>query len=488
MKDKNKIYFYIALFLLLTLLYFNFNFNFITFKEGAAFTGPAPPAPTGWTFQDDKTYAGTTISTTSTKPSDCLTNCTNNTGCIGIVYDSNNSICNLKSSGTPTTTTTLSGFFSYFKPSSTATGSGSSGSGSSGSGSTRSGSTGSGSTGSGSNPSCSSILNDVLQNEKDTRDATAQYIKEEQEYIYDQAKIFSAPAIAQLNVNTGIINSLRKEYDDLFKKMTQEQNEANNARIQQLQLDASKNSYDLLKNTELLKSQINDYEKSIETKQTKLDSIKRQLEIQEAIDNQEKKDDIKYDELHNSINNEITHKIGGYTPQNTLQKTMRDICDNVISSIGDTTKVLTDKMGNFVGPDGLLSKFNGFTNDNSLYNSIDKIDSNVTEQDIILKNILYTLKYYTEIDDKVDTSNNSYNNPDKPIPYQANSLLQIDTNRYCVSDYDAKLGDPLCCGRTGVLSENNKKDKCGPSAKWCVKVENKQHGFCSPNKPTNNET
>jgi hypothetical protein len=325
MKDKNKIYFYIALFLLLTLLYFNFNFNFITFKEGAAFTGPAPPAPTGWTFQDDKTYAGTTISTTSTKPSDCLTNCTNNTGCIGIVYDSNNSICNLKSSGTPTTTTTLSGFFSYFKPSSTATGSGSSGSGSSGSGSTRSGSTGSGSTGSGSNPSCSSILNDVLQNEKDTRDATAQYIKEEQEYIYDQAKIFSAPAIAQLNVNTGIINSLRKEYDDLFKKMTQEQNEANNARIQQLQLDASKNSYDLLKNTELLKSQINDYEKSIETKQTKLDSIKRQLEIQEAIDNQEKKDDIKYDELHNSINNEITHKIGGYTPQNTLQKTMRDI-------------------------------------------------------------------------------------------------------------------------------------------------------------------
>jgi hypothetical protein len=359
------------------------------------------------------------------------------------------------------------------------TGSGSTGSGSTGSGSTGSGSTGSGSTGSGSNPSCSSILNDVLRNEDAARDATAQSIKEDQQYIYDQAKIFAAPAIAQVNVNTKIINELRKQYDDLLQQMTDQQNAATNARIEKLQIDASNNSAAAMATANFLRNQINDYEKSIETTQTELDSIKLQLEIQEAVDRQAKEGDIRYDELNNGINREISNKIGGYTPQNTLQKTMRDICDNVISSIGDTTKVLTDKMGNFVGPDGLLSKFNGFTNDNSLYNSIDKIDSNVLEQDSILKNILYTLKYYSENKNKVDASGNEI----KPIPYEENSLLHIDTNHFCFSDYDDKLGAPLCCGQTGVLDESTLNDQCGPYAKYCVKVKNKSHGFCSPIKP-----
>ena len=334
----------------------------------------------------------------------------------------------------------------------------------------------------GSDSSCSAILSGVLAEEKASRDATNKAMQEEQEYIYNQARILSAPAISQVGVDTGMIKSLKKEYDELLKLMTDEQNAANAARILQLQTDASNNSAASAATAASLKSQISGYELSIETKQNQLNEIQRNLDVQAAVEKQAEEDAAKYELLNDGINKEISQKIGGYTPENTLQKTMRDICDNVISSIGDTTKVLTDNMGNFVGPDGLLSKFNGFTNDNTLYSSIDKIESNVTEQDNILKNILYTLKYYTENKDKVDASGNEI----KPTPYEADSLLHVDTNHFCTSDYDDKLGAPLCCGLTGVLKKEYLGDQCGPYAKYCVQEPRKSHGFCSSRKPTIN--
>ena len=59
----------------------------------------------------------------------------------------------------------------------------------------------------------------------------------------------------------------------------------------------------------------------------------------------------------------------------------------------------------------------------------------------------------------------------------------MGTNHFCFSDYEDKLGAPLCCGQEGVLDEYNLKDQCGQFAKYCVKVKNKSHGFCSSIKP-----
>ena len=509
MKDKNKIYFYIAIFLLLSLFYFNFS----TFKEGAASissgqvrnpqnalakavrslqkavvpaaappaaargaapppaapppAAPLPPVPPliNWDpYELNTDYTGNDIlggRLFNSTPTACLTNCDTDPLCKGFVYDSRNNDCWKKSALNLTDKKIgLSGLYAYKK---TVSGTGS----------------GTGS-GSGSDSSCSALIADTLKYEKESLDAKSQAMAVEEDYIYNQARILSAPSISQLNVGTGIINELTQETDGLKKQITDERDAANNAEILQLRIDASNNDATNATTKAILEQTISELQTSINTNTSQLEQHDRDAKIREAVERTEKDWNAKYTSLNDGINTQISQKIGGYTPQHTLQQTMRDICDNVISSIGDTTKVLTDKMGNFVGPDGLLSKFNGFTNDNTLYSSIDKIDTNVTEQDIILKNILNTLKYYTENKNNVDDSGNVI----KPIPYEADSLIHIDTRHYCTSDYDDKLGAPLCCGLTGVLKKEYLGDQCGPYAKYCVQEPRKSHGFCSSNKPT----
>ena len=328
-------------------------------------------------------------------------------------------------------------------------------------------------------PTCSDILKESMQQELDKRKADGEAFDETQQYIYEQAKILTDPYISQVNSDTGIINKIKADYDALLQKKINDKKQADADKIFKLQKKIEDAAKEAAAKSAKLASQIPSYKANKEITQKELEEIQRNAKIQEALDKQVKEYDIKYNSLKNGIGKQISKNIGNYTPQYTLEQTIRDICDNVISNIGNTTKVLTDKMGNFVGPDGLLSKFNGFTNDNSLYNSIDKIDSVVSKKDDMLNEIYYTLTNYNEQKNKLDASNNQVK------PYEDDTILKIPTNRYCVSDYDDKLGDPLCCGRTGVVSEYNERDQCGPTAKWCVKVENKQHGFCSPNKPTN---
>ena len=497
MKDKNKIYFYIAIFLLSILFYFNFNFS--TFKEGftaaenvalssVTVTGQARPLSisanglqiyipsTAWqTYQNLPSDFVGLVTTTSINNGPITFKVSTpgkaylmrSPGWSSVPLDGwtlLNSGPYITASGTinvysrqlavGTYTLSDSSAMYMFKPD-----------------------VGSGS---GSDSSCSALIADTLKYEKESLDAKSQAMAVEEDYIYNQARILSAPSISQLNVGTGIINELTQETDGLKKQITDERDAANNAEILQLRIDASNNDATNATTKAILEQTISELQTSINTNTSQLEQHDRDAKIREAVERTEKDWNAKYTSLNDGINTQISQKIGGYTPQYTLQQTMRDICDNVISSIGDTTKVLTDKMGNFVGPDGLLSKFNGFTNDNTLYSSIDKIDTNVTEQDIILKNILNTLKYYTENKNNVDDSGNVI----KPIPYEADSLIHIDTNHFCFSDYDDKLGAPLCCGQTGVLDDKTLNDQCGPYAKYCVKAKNKMHGFCSSNKPT----
>ena len=332
-------------------------------------------------------------------------------------------------------------------------------------------------------PSCNDILKEQMQQNKNKQDENDQAIDDEQQYMYDQAKLLSAPSIAQVNVDKGIINELQATYAALFKKKKDDKKAADNAIIFQLQKDADAAAAKSAETVASLASKIPSYKANIEMTQSQLDEIQRKADIQAAVNNKAFAGLEKYNALKkDGMNTQISQKIGEYTPEHTLEQTMRDICDNVISSIGDTTKVLTDNMGNFVGPDGLLSKFNGFTNDNTLYSSIDKIDTHTTEKENMLNKIFYTLTKYNENKNKLDASKNSV----KIEPYDADTILNISKHRYCTSNYEDKLGQNLCCGLTGVLSEYNQNDQCGPGAKWCVKAPNKSHGFCSSNKPTNN--
>jgi hypothetical protein len=331
-------------------------------------------------------------------------------------------------------------------------------------------------------PTCSDILKEQMQENQNKKDANAEDIKNNQRHIYEEAKTISNPYIYQLNEDTRTINGLQVAYDNLFKKKSDDRDAAKKATIIQLKKNAAKKAAETAATESALAARIPNLIETKDTTASQLYDLQRIDYIQEAVDQTEQEWNDKYGLLQNGIGTQISQKIGGYTPQHTLQQTMRDICDNVISSIGDTTKVLTDKMGNFVGPDGLLSKFNGFTNDNTLYSSIDKIDTYVNKKDNIIDEIFYTLTNYNENKNKLDASKNSV----KLIPYDADTILNINRKIYCTSNYDDKLGQKLCCGLPGVLSEYNQTDQCGPKAKWCVKAPNKSHGFCSSNKPTNN--
>jgi hypothetical protein len=437
MKDKNNVYFYIAILLLLLLIYFNFNFN--KYKEG----GPGDADP----------FSGTTCSPTVIAQAQAK------------YLQEQQALDAAKEAA---------------------------------------------------------LVQSRLET-KAAEDETARL-----------ARIITDPLQEQINIDEDIINELQIRYDNYVKLISADEIQKLENELE----DMSSNYYtEINRMRDETATLLEQAKKALVEKEAARDALQRSEQeqaIQAAINAQITYDSEKYDSAQNNINSQILQNIGNYTPSNTLYNnvnsiddklgseynesntlynSVNDLSNNVISrldsntgnlntiktnttlltsktndnsgvlnsmnntllSLKDNSSTLTDKMGNFVGPnpENLFSKLGPYTNENTLYKTIDELDTNMKRNDSILQNILYTLSFlkydssYSPVDTIIDTSYDLSINDD-----------DID-DLYCTSSYGDKDGVPLCCGRTGVVNgENNLYDQCTSVRPYCKQVGTTQHGIC----------
>ena len=147
---------------------------------------------------------------------------------------------------------------------------------------------------------------------------------------------------------------------------------------------------------------------------------------------------------------------------------------------------LTDSVDNIIPPEQEISKFN--SNIREIYES--QIDLSNNLYDIYNINLDLSNNAYRKNDAKTDVSRNLYDTSGNSLLKNILSQLQGLTTKIdkcdvktedikCIADFGTNIGDDLCCGQSGVLTNTkfvcpanySKCDnmKCGSKYGTCVK-------------------
>jgi hypothetical protein len=147
---------------------------------------------------------------------------------------------------------------------------------------------------------------------------------------------------------------------------------------------------------------------------------------------------------------------------------------------------LTDAGDTIIPPQQPLSKFN--SNIREIYES--QIDLSNNLYDIYNINLDLSDNVYRRSDSKIDISNNLYDSSGNSLLNNILSQLQGLTTKIdkcdiktedikCIADFGTNIGDDLCCGQSGVLTDTKfvcpsnyskcENMKCGSKYGVCVK-------------------
>ena len=476
---------------------------------------PLPPAPNplGWTYDKHTDYSGNNMGTAvpNSTPQLCIDSCINNFSCDGIIFDTYNNSCQKKSyMDVFAKKTGILGSQEYYKYAYKRC---------------------SQEQLEESIVNWGNSLDGYDQAIQDGVDADRRYKQARDDEVQRQVDIIKAPFNQQINIDNNIIDELKtikNEYEDymnntritnlqtyLNKRKSNQERDINTQIADQLQ--AEQDIRDANEDTSNYNESVRNSIQQQKTEQARGDQMKTNndnyLSRKNNIDNQllENIGDYTYSNTLYSDMNNINNKLGSqYNDQYTLYNSMNNLSNNFISridnnighlnninmnaellntktnddygiinnmnstllSLKDNTSTLTDKMGNFIGPNptNLFSTLGPYTNDNTIYKSIDNLNINMSNKDTMIKKIINKLKFL---------------NYDSYSPIKAPQNVPINDedidDLYCTSNYGQKKGVQLCCGQTDVIDEENILDQCTKTRPYCRRVDKHSYGICQVN-------
>jgi hypothetical protein len=473
---------------------------------------PLPPAPIplGWTLEEHTDFSGNNLGTAvpNSTPQLCVDSCLNNFSCDGIIFDTYNNSCQKKSyMDVFAKTTGKNGDPQYYKyaykkcsPEELTK----------------------------AVDDWGNAINEYYQAIQDGVDADKVYQTSLNDEIKRQVDIVTDPFNKQIKIDNNIIdelNTLKNEYDEYMNntRITNLRTVLNN----------NKSTFETSRNKEIddqaqAEQDIIDANKYTSNYNESVRNSITQQKIEQARGDQMKLNNDNHMSKKNNIDNQLLENIGEYTYSNTLYSdinninnklgsqyndqytiynSMNDLSNNFISridnnigdlnninmnaellntktnddygiinnmnstllSLKDNTSTLTDKMGNFIGPNptNVFSTLGPYTNDDTIYKSIDNLKTNMSNKDTMIKKILNKLNFL---------------NYDSYSPIKAPQNVPINDedidDLYCTSNYGQKKGVQLCCGQTDVINEENILDQCTKTRPYCRRIDKHSYGIC----------